>query len=149
MLVGAGWTGSDIEGAVHAPGPVDVPFRTNIKTRTMNFKTGFRWRIAPSFRVYSDAQYFRVDNSMSAEDAGRFYFGADVDLSRRIILMAGSSVDTNGHTTGSSGFGINMMKPGTLKPTLFKLTYQYNPLPELSQEFGTGHLVSATMVFSF
>jgi hypothetical protein len=149
VLAGAGWTGSDVEGAVHAPGPFNVPFQLDITTRTLNLKTGFGWRVIPALTVYSDVQYFRLDNSMSAVSAGRFYFGADVNISSRVTLMAGSSVDTNRHATGSSGLGINLMKPGRLKPTLLKLTYQYNPLPELSQEFGTGHMVSATMVFSF
>jgi hypothetical protein len=149
VIAGAGWTGSDVEGAVHLPSLFDVPFHADITTRTLNFKTGFGWRVTPALTVYSDAQYFRLDNNMNAVGAGRFYFGADVYLSSRISLMAGSSVDTNGHATGSSGLGINLMKPGRLKPTLFKLAYQYDPLPELSHEFGTGHLVSATMVFSF
>ena len=149
MLVGAGWTGSDIDGVVHLPGPFNVPFQADLTTRSVNLKAGFGWRAMRVLALYSDAQYFRLDNSMAAEGVGRFYFGADVFVSGRISLMAGSSVDTNAHATASSGLSINMMKPGTLRPTLFKVSYQYNPLPEIEQEFGKGHLISATMVFSF
>ncbi len=149
VLAGAGWTGSEVDGVVHLPGPMDVPFQSDLTTRSLNFKTGFGWRATQGLAVYSDAQYFRLDNSMTMQDVGRFYLGADFYLSRRISLIAGSSVDTNAHASASAGLGIEMMKPGTLTPTRFKLTYQYNPLPEIGQEFGTGHLVSATMVFSF
>jgi hypothetical protein len=175
VLAGAGWIGSDIEGVVHLPGfmgtlagaggigsdnggavylpgifgPINVPFQFDLTTRTVNVKTGFGWRATPVLTVYSDVQYFRLDNSMSSEEVGRFYFGGDVHVSRSVTLMAGGSVDTNLHASVSSGIGINLMKPGRLKPTLLKLSYQYNPLPEIQQEFGKGNLVSATMVFSF
>jgi hypothetical protein len=152
VMAGAGWIGSDIGGAVHLPGfagPVNIPFQLDLTTRTVNVKTGFGWRATPSLDFYSDVQYFRLDNSMSAEGVGRLYFGGDVHVSRGVSFMAGGSMDTNSHASVGSGVSINMMKPGVLKPTLLKLTYQYNPLPEIWQEFGTGHLLSATMVFSF
>jgi len=151
-LAGAGWIRSDIGGVVHLPGgpvPFSAPFQLDLTTRTVNAKTGFGWRAVPALTLYVDAQYFRLDNSMTSADTGRFYFGGDIRLSRRASLMAGSSVDTRTHVSASSGLSINLMKPGMLRSTLLKLSYQYNPLPEIRQEFGTGNLVSATMVFSF
>ena len=94
--------------------------------------------------IYSDVQYFLVDNSMSTVDIVRFYFGGDVRLARWISLMAGGSVDTRAQASASVGVSITMSKP-----SLLKVTYQYNPLPEIRQEFGTGNLISASVVFNF
>jgi hypothetical protein len=144
VLVEAGWIHSDIEGIVHLPGPVDAPFQFDLMTHTVNVKGGLGWRVSSLLAIYSDVQYFLVDNSMSTVDTVRFYFGGDIRLARWIYLMAGSSVDTRAQASASAGASIKLSKP-----SLLKLTYQYNPLPEIRPEFGTGHLISATVVFNF
>jgi len=143
ILTEVGWIGSDVEGQVHLPG-FDVPFQLDLTTQTVNAKMGLGWKIVPMIAVYADGQYFHLGNSMTTVDIGRFYFGGDIRLAQGISIMAGGSVDSMAHTSVSAGLSISMSKP-----SLLKVTYQHNPLPEIRQEFGTGHLVSASVVFSF
>jgi hypothetical protein len=144
VLAEAGWIHSDIEGMVRLPGPFDAPFQFDLMTHTVNIKGGIGWRVSPLLDIYSDVQYFLVDNSMSTVDIVRFYFGGDFRLARWISLMAGSSVDSRAQASTSVGASIKMSKS-----SLLKVTYQYNPLPEIRQEFGTGNLISASVVFNF
>jgi hypothetical protein len=143
MLTEFGWIGSDIEGQAHMPG-FDAPFRLDLTTQTVNVKTGLGWKILPMVAIYADGQYFHIGNSMTTVDIGRFYFGGDIRVAHGVSLMAGGSVDNMAQTSVSAGISITMSKP-----SLLKVTYQHNPLPELHQEFGTGNLVSASVVFSF
>jgi hypothetical protein len=144
VLTEAGWIHSDIQGNVHLPGPVNIPFQLDLMTKTVNVKTGLAWKILPVLTIYGDGQYYHLGNSMTTVDLGRFYFGGDIRIGHGIYLMAGGSVDTMEQVSESVGISIAMSKP-----RLIKVTYQHNPLPEIRQEFGTGHLVSASVVFSF
>lgn len=143
-LIEIGWIGSDLEGEVHLPNDTDVPFQLDLTTHTMNVKAGFGWKMSSKLTVYGDGQYFHLGNSMNTTDIGRFYFGGNIHLAQKVSLMAGGSLDTMRKGSASMGVGISMSAR-----SLFKLTYQYNPLPDISYEFGTGHIVSSTVVFGF
>ena len=143
VLTEVGWIGSDIEGQVHLPG-FDAPFQLDLTTQTVNVKTGLGWKILPMFAIYADGQYFHLGNSLTDVDIGRFYFGGDIRVAQAVSFMAGGSVDNTAQTSLSAGIAIRLSNP-----SLLKVTYQHNPLPEIRQEFGTGNLVSASVVFSF
>ncbi len=143
-VLDAGWIDSDVQGAVSLPGGGDLPFQLEITTRSVQVKTGLGWAIAPAVTCYVDGQYFHIGNRMYAIDLGRFYWGGDIRLSRMFSLMAGASLDTLAQASASTGIGISL-SPGNK----IKMTYQYNPLPDVDHEFGKGHIVSATVVVGF
>ncbi len=144
VLSEAGWIHSDINGAIQLPGPMNVPFKVDLMTKTLNIKAGMAWKMLPALTVYSDGQFYHLGNSLTDVQVGRFYFGGDLRVARGILVIAGGSVDTLSQVSESVGISIALSKP-----RLIKLTYQHNPLPEIRQEFGRGNLLSATMVFGF
>jgi hypothetical protein len=139
-----GWIHSDIKGALQLPVSASVPFKMDLTTQTLNVKAGMRWKLRPALTVYGDGQFYHLGNSLTGIQVGRFYFGGDLRVAPGILLIGGASVDTLSQVSESAGISIALSKP-----RLIKVTYQRNPLPEIRQEFGSGNLLSATMVFGF
>ena len=153
FFAGLGWARGETTGFVDLPPPpfgpglTDVDFTDN--TRSLNIRGGLGWRPSDKFGAYVDWQYLRLKNvrigsSDDSADVGRMFAGFEYLPVQYFALRAGSSVDTDGQFTASTGVGFY--------PTKYfqaELAYVYNAFPEVRKDFGRAHLISLSLAVVF
>jgi hypothetical protein len=148
LFAGGGTARTHTTGDLITPDPPfgvgAMRFRISDEVTNENFRLGLGWRPSDALGVYADIQYLKLQGHTNVTDVERGYLGVEYMPMQAIALRVGTSVDSFGSVSASTGVGIY-----AIKQVQTELAYVYNAFPEVRREFGAAHLFSVSVVVPF
>lgn len=146
---GVGVGTSHTEGFVILPAPFPSQRIDNHDTlRSRSIRAGVGYKPLPELGLYADVVYLHFesvgDSNAGSVDTVKGLAGVEWFPIDRIALRAGGSIDRFNNATVSAGIGIYLIPRVPID-----IGYHFNAFPEVHNELGKAHLVSASVVFVF
>lgn len=140
---------SHTEGFVILPDPFPSQRIDNHDTlRSRAIRAGIGYRPRSNLGLYADAVYLHFesvgDSNSDTIDSIKGLAGVEWFPIEQIALRGGGSIDRFNNATVSAGVGIYLIPRVPID-----IGYQFNAFPEVEQELGKAHLVSASVVVLF
>jgi len=119
---------------------------THLRDTTNQFllRPGVSYEYLKDSRVYLDYQFGAFWNDTGSLIVNRFYTGVDHRVCQWLYLRAGCAPDTRGYFAWTAGVGVYPTDWFTID-----VGYQFDMFPEIANEFGRSHTLTASVGIRF